>query len=96
MEFSRQEYWSGLLCPPPWDVLNRETEPVSPVTPALQVILYHLATEQGQAPPNGTVLAHVRNLMHGSKLGTQWSCSSETSRAAASESHGFAMYLAGL
>ena len=19
MEFSRQEYWSGLLCPPPWD-----------------------------------------------------------------------------
>ena len=22
MEFSRQEYWSGLLCPPPEDLLN--------------------------------------------------------------------------
>ena len=29
-EFSRQEYWSGLLCPPPGDLPNPGTEPRSP------------------------------------------------------------------
>ena len=29
MGFSRQEYWSGLLCPAPWDLSNLETEPTS-------------------------------------------------------------------
>ena len=28
--FSRQEYWSGLLCPPPGDLSNLEIEPASP------------------------------------------------------------------
>ena len=32
MEFSRQEYQSGLLFPPPGDLLN----PMSPVAPTLQ------------------------------------------------------------
>ena len=32
--FSRQEYWSGLLCPPPGDLLDPGIKPVSP---ALQV-----------------------------------------------------------
>ena len=27
MGFSRQEYWSGLLCPPPWDLLDSRMEP---------------------------------------------------------------------
>ena len=27
MEFSRQEYWSGLLCPPPGDLLDPGIEP---------------------------------------------------------------------
>ena len=27
MRFSRQEYWSGLPCPPPGDLLNRGIEP---------------------------------------------------------------------
>ena len=35
--FSRQEYWSGLSCPPPGDLLDPGTEPASPVFPALQV-----------------------------------------------------------
>ena len=35
MGFSRQEYWSGLPCPPPRDLLNPDIEPVSPVSPAL-------------------------------------------------------------
>ena len=34
--FSRQEYWSGLLCPPPGDPLDPEIKPRSPVSPALQ------------------------------------------------------------
>ena len=36
MEFSRQEYWSGLPCPPPEDLPHSGTEPTSPVSPALQ------------------------------------------------------------
>ena len=35
MEFSRQEYWSGLPCLPPGDLPNPEIEPTSPVSPAL-------------------------------------------------------------
>ena len=37
MGFSTQEYWSGLPCPPPGDLLHPGTEPTSPVSPALQV-----------------------------------------------------------
>ena len=35
MGFSRQEYWSGLLCSPPGDLPNPETKPASSVSPAL-------------------------------------------------------------
>ena len=31
MEFSRQEYWSGLPCPPPGDLPNPGVESVTPV-----------------------------------------------------------------
>ena len=34
MEFSRQEYWSGLPCPPPGDFSNPG---IKPAAPALQV-----------------------------------------------------------
>ena len=37
MGFSRQQYWSGLTCLPPWDLLNPGTEPVSLTSPALTV-----------------------------------------------------------
>ena len=33
--FSRQEYWSGLPCPPSGDLPNPGTEPVSRMSPAL-------------------------------------------------------------
>ena len=36
MGLSRQEYWSGLPCPPPGDLPDPEIEPTSPVAPALQ------------------------------------------------------------
>ena len=35
MEFSRQEYWNGFPFPPPRDLLDRETETISPGSPAL-------------------------------------------------------------
>ena len=35
LEFSRQEYWSGLPFPPPGDFPDPEIEPASPVPPAL-------------------------------------------------------------
>ena len=35
MKFSRQEYWSGPLCPPPGDLCNPGTEPSSLMSPAL-------------------------------------------------------------
>ena len=43
MGFSRQEYWSGLLCPPPEDLPDPGIKPASLASPALQVewILYH-------------------------------------------------------
>ena len=34
--FSRQEYWNGLLFPPPGDLLDPGIKPASPVSPALQ------------------------------------------------------------
>ena len=35
MGFSRQEYWSGLLCPPPGHLPNPGIEPASFMSPAL-------------------------------------------------------------
>ena len=36
MEFSRQEYWSELPCPPPGDLPDPEIKPASLMSPALQ------------------------------------------------------------
>ena len=36
MGFSRQEYWSGLPCPPPEDLPDPGIKPVSPASPALE------------------------------------------------------------
>ena len=35
MEFSRQEYWSGLPFPPPGDLPDAGIKPVSPLSPSL-------------------------------------------------------------
>ena len=35
MGFSRQEYWSGLSCPPPGDLPDPGIEPMSLTSPAL-------------------------------------------------------------
>ena len=40
MGFSRQEYWSGLLCPPPGDLPDPGIEPMSLMSPALAAELF--------------------------------------------------------
>ena len=40
--FSRQEYWRGLLCPPPGDLHDSDIKPMSPLVPALQAASFVL------------------------------------------------------
>ena len=40
IEFSRQEYWSGLPFPPPGDLSNPGIKPIFPVTPALAARIF--------------------------------------------------------
>jgi len=42
MGFSRQEYWSGLPCPPPGDLSDLGIEPTSP---ALQAVSLQLSQQ---------------------------------------------------
>ena len=49
MVFSRQEYWSGLLCPPPGDLPDPGIEPTFPAAPTLQadsLLLSHRETDK--------------------------------------------------
>ena len=41
MRLSRQEYWSGLPCPPPGDLSHPAIEPGSPVSQADSLPLSH-------------------------------------------------------
>ena len=55
MGFSRQEYQSGLPCPPAGDLLNPETEPVSLTSPALAGGFFTTsATCEATPPQNDT------------------------------------------
>ena len=65
MGFSRQEYWSGLPCPPPGYLPDPEVEPRSP---AVQVILYPFKPAgkfraiEVWLPSRAIVLSHVPKL----------------------------------
>ena len=48
--FSRQKYWSGLMCPPPGDIPNLEFEPRSPALHA-DSLLYGEAQEYWSGQP---------------------------------------------
>ena len=50
MGFSRQENWSGVLCPPPRDLPKPGIKPMSPAAPALQVDSLPLS-HQGMPKP---------------------------------------------
>ena len=54
MEFSREEYWSGLLFPYPVDLPDPGIEPMSSVSPALQAD--SLPTEPSGKHKTGIVL----------------------------------------
>ena len=56
MEFSGQEYWSGLPFPSPGDLPNSGIEPESP---ALQAILYRLSHEGSPQQENPLQQAHA-------------------------------------
>ena len=45
MEFSRQEYWSGLPFPPPRELPDPGIEPMSPVSPALAGRFFTIAVD---------------------------------------------------
>ena len=49
MGFSRQEYWSGLPCPPPGDLPAPGKEPVSLTSPALAGRFF-TTSNTGEAP----------------------------------------------
>ena len=58
--FSRQEYWSGLSCPPPGALQYPGTEPMSPVSLALQA--YSLPTEPPGKPR--TIISKKENVSY--------------------------------
>ena len=51
LRFSRQEYWSGLPCPPPGDLPKPGIEAASPVSPTLQ--MDYLLLSQQESPNAG-------------------------------------------
>ena len=53
MEFFKQEYWSGLPCPPPEDLPNPEIEPWSLTLQADSVPLSHHVLEVGKSKIKG-------------------------------------------
>ena len=63
MGFSRQEYWSGLPCPPPGDLPNPGMEPTSPESPGLQVNFLPLCY-QGSLYFYGYILALFFRLLN--------------------------------
>ena len=58
MGFSRQEYWRGLLFPPPGDLPDPGTEPMSLVSPALAGSFFT------PAPPGKPIMNMTYIYMH--------------------------------
>ena len=54
--FSRQEYWSGLPCPPPGDLPNPGTEPTSLTSPALASRFFTTSAPWEARKPLGKLL----------------------------------------
>ena len=62
--FSRQEYWSGLPCPPPEDLLNPGTEPRSPAVHADSLPSGSLRKPMGYDPWDGKAPDVTEQLTH--------------------------------
>ena len=61
MGFSRQEYWNGLLCPPPEDLPHPGAKPVSLMSPALADVFFPTST------PWEALLKHISVKLLGEK-----------------------------
>ena len=70
MGFSRQEYWSGLPFPPLGDLPHSETEPTSPVSPALQADSLLLSHQE--SPNNMSKLEKLENTVDWNNILSQF------------------------
>ena len=62
MGFSRQEYWNGLLCPPPGDPHDPGIKPSSPVSPALRGGFFTTSTTWEAQIPYVCICMFVYNI----------------------------------
>ena len=62
MGFSRQEYWSGLPCPPPGDLPNPGMEPVSLMSPALASGFFTTRADIAKCPLEGKVSPYLGSM----------------------------------
>ena len=78
--FSRQENWSELPCPPPGNLFNPGNEPVSPVTPALQVnslpLSYQGSPTPGIVPYNWEGMCNPSFSRKSKRFGSYFQCPS--------------------
>ena len=74
MGFSRQEYWSGLPCPPPGDLPDLGIETVSPVAPALAGVVKNLPANTGDIRDAGSIPRSGRSPGGGHGNPLQYSC----------------------
>ena len=56
--FSRQEYWSGLLCPPPEDLSNPGIDPLSLKSPALAGGFFSTTANLGSPDVTHTIIIY--------------------------------------
>ena len=69
MEFSRQEYWRGLRCPPPEDPPDPEIEPASPAAMALKVDSVELSHQGSHHPCHIYICTQIFMLQTGENWG---------------------------
>ena len=70
VEFSRQEYWSGLPCPPPQDLPNPVMKPTSLMSPALAGWLFTTSTTWGAPPDNTHTHTHTQSVIFPTEAGS--------------------------
>ena len=69
MEFSGQEYWSGLPCPPPGDLPHPGIKPMSLMSPALAVRFF---TTSATWEACLSLLSSAQSLSHVQLFATPW------------------------
>ena len=76
MGFSRQEYWSGLPCPPPGDILDPGIKPGSPLA---SLPLSHRGSPWSSFSTVRYLPSSVQSLNHVWLLATQWTAACQAS-----------------